>query len=394
VESSKSKDQLDAPKPKADSKTYKIIAFPADKEFKLHCYIYTKKSPNKKKHRREKHNSKSYSECLHIVLDRASKQQNLAVEKAAMLKFKLQTAIEQADFKHEFNMLEAVKSLKCVTHLQHSKTYEGKSHKEMCNKGLLFLDHCGLDLQQFMQSSFDALSNSNKCSLFESMLQALIELNGNQILHNDLTPPNILVNSLQAVFADFEFAVSLKDCPDETFNAFVLKKGTPALISPERLDYIYAKGESKKPGLPGNVWGIGCIMFYMLQKSWPEICHQIFNYYNVLREIENLSKLFEVPKAKEKMQALSDQEKESWNRLKFTLKQMKAYVDEDSSKEGIFKLITELLHPDPEKRLTAEDALKKFQALNGDIFVDVPDDYQQYFSETAYASYLAEERSK
>lgn len=383
-------DILNSPRPcdkpiriQGQCKIFKATVFNSPEKSESHIYINKVKTPDEKKRVKTKHNAKSFSECAHVIL----RSNYLFVEKAGLLKFSLKNAGLKADFDHELRLLELIRQMPQVTHLQNSKIYErsGKNGKEA--KGLIFIDYYERgDLEKFISSSFNALSPREHFSLFRSMLTALVDLNEKEIIHNDLNPSNILLGKLLNIaLADFEFSLSKEDCLDEEkFKAFTVNKGTIALCSPERFKFIYNNGESEKPGLPSNVWSIGCIMSYMLQQEWPLVCQHLFTYHGNLRKIEKCAKHSKTPENENKIKALCDNEQENKKRLELTLMRMEHYLNQNPKQRGILGLIKGLLHPDPLKRLTANEALKRFDALSPNDFLNVSDkDYIGYLKSNA-----------
>lgn len=344
---------------KKGDKHFKVVHFKENNE-KSNLYIYEKASAETQ---RKADHSKSFYPCLHVQLSK----EEVKVEKAGLLKYNLKKG--NADFQHELTMLETVRHLPQVTHLLHSKTYQGRTEKQECPKGLIFLDYFEKgDLKKFIPLSFHTLSAKERFLFFKSLLAALCDLNETHILHNDLKPSNILVSeSLQLALADFEFSV-VQECDLETFNRFLINKGTIAVNSPERFEFTVTNGKSKAPGLPSNVWSIGCIMYYMLQNDWPLISHQMFTYHNDLKELENINTLSD-PEKEKLLKTASAKEIANRRKIENTLKQMKE--DQKSNQKGLLGLTQKLLHPDQQKRITAKQAkqaLEELYAFDPDVF--------------------------
>ncbi|KAI1739808.1 kinase-like domain-containing protein [Xylaria scruposa] len=94
-----------------------------------------------------------------------------------------------------------------------------------------------------------------QCILYD-MARALKYLRGQNILHNDIKPSNIIFNSTKAVLIDFGHATR-----DESSTC---TGGTPWYVPPEYLRFQERKA-------PSDVWALGIVMLFVLrQVSLPD----------------------------------------------------------------------------------------------------------------------------
>ncbi|KAI0548137.1 kinase-like domain-containing protein [Xylaria curta] len=97
---------------------------------------------------------------------------------------------------------------------------------------------------------------ANAQCILHDMARALKYLRGQNILHNDIKPSNIIFNGTKAVLIDFGHATR-----DESG---ICTGGTPWYVPPEYL-------HSKERKAPSDVWALGIVMLYVLRRiSLPD----------------------------------------------------------------------------------------------------------------------------
>ncbi len=95
------------------------------------------------------------------------------------------------------------------------------------------------------------------------VLAALSYAHGHGILHRDIKPENILLESGEAVVADFGIARAIYAAGGERFTEPGVTLGTPAYMSPEQ-----AAGERELDGR-SDLYSVGCVLYEMLAGSPP-----------------------------------------------------------------------------------------------------------------------------
>lgn len=161
----------------------------------------------------------------------------------------------------------------------------------------------------------------------QSILGALDYISSQGIMHRDLKPSNILVEKGGKIkIADFGLATPIKA------SKYIYKKcGTPGYMAPEVFKYD-EKNPSTYYNDKADIFSVGCIFFFMLF-GYP------FFDNHMCQEISVLNKKY-------------DMDFESVGVIKREINNLNGKLD----KEGL-NLLLKLLEPDPEKRITASDAL-------------------------------------
>lgn len=103
------------------------------------------------------------------------------------------------------------------------------------------------------------LTESETANVLMQVVNGLLYLKVNNILHRDMSLSNLLLtNDLKVKIADFGLATQLSR-PDEKHNTLC---GTPNYISPE-------VASRATHGLAVDVWGVGCMMYTLLVGKPP-----------------------------------------------------------------------------------------------------------------------------
>jgi serine/threonine protein kinase len=205
-------------------------------------------------------------------------------------------------------------------------TYDGKDvYLQDCQKGLrlLFLQpfYNQGDLKKYLLKSNPNLKT--KKNLAHQMLSACTTVNQANVIHRDIKPENFFLNKnkegkLEVFLADFGEAVEQTDSENKR-----LSKGTPQYFSPE---YARSKDLEQITNHKLDAWALGVTLFELFSPNKKEP--------------------FWVPGNNQRLIS------------SLTQKQ----VDDECKKlpREIQPLIKELLQVDPEKRLSAQEALQKY----------------------------------
>ncbi|CAD8059212.1 unnamed protein product [Paramecium sonneborni] len=171
------------------------------------------------------------------------------------------------------------------------------------------------------------------------IFKALKYIHSSGMIHRDLKPANILLNSeCQIKLADFGLARMLSTLEDDILTDYV---ATRWFRAPE----ILLRSKSYSTGV--DMWAMGCMMCEMI------LGKAIFQGNSTINQIEKIIEVLGLP-SQDDLQSLGGQkqlfDKFSKN-YKFNLKaNLNCSIDE-------YDLISQLLNYDPDKRLSASEAL-------------------------------------
>ena len=187
---------------------------------------------------------------------------------------------------------------------------------------------------------------------FCQLVDALVVMHDSGKVHRDIKPSNVLMEYNKdrtkkvAVFTDFE---CMRDV-----NTFSHLEGTIKYLSPEIGKDLFKKGlgESIRASFPSDVWALGML------------------FYNVL-SMENLSEFKEVPE--KELSQLSESTREffrSSNEFSFLFNICKGRLPRLPDRDPLspFRLINDMLDPDPSTRPPAREVQKRMQTLNWEGF--------------------------
>ncbi|XP_075249168.1 phosphorylase b kinase gamma catalytic chain, skeletal muscle/heart isoform-like isoform X2 [Convolutriloba macropyga] len=228
--------------------------------------------------------------------------------------------------KKEIEILKELRGHENVIKLQES--FETPSFiflvLEFCTQGELF-DH---------MTTVVTVSSKRTRQIMHKLLSVIDHMHEKFIVHRDIKPENILLDeNLNIKVSDFGFATFIEH--DEELTELM---GTPAYLSPEVLKCSMSMGGIEGYGRPTDVWACGVVM-YTLLSGQPPFWHR--KQMMMLRMI---------------MEARYSLDKPEW----------------DDVSPAAKDLIRRLLEVNPEKRITAR------QALNHDFFVTFnPSEVQQ-----------------
>ena len=179
------------------------------------------------------------------------------------------------------------------------------------------------------------LDQIGKLKLLHQLIQALIYLHRQGIVHCDLKPSNILVNNHQVKVVDFGLSLFVNETP------IPFSGGTPHYIAPE-----VWQGQPYSPA--SDMFAVGCLAFQLLA---PEQDHPFLSSDTFL-----LDELLEA--------------EPNWHLLSVTRK--------------IRLFLEKLLWQTPEHRLKADDALTTLRLLLGDCPKELPAIRESYLQAATF----------
>lgn len=343
----------------------KAMVFPHDNQHEI--YIYKAKTKNCSTTQQRPVNtprkSKELSKAVRIIVPKSSDQE-LKVEKAARLLLDLTPASPhdhpEAAFHREVKILNALKGVDEISQLYASAIYQGSKGGKPCTKGVMFQKFYSRgDLEGYLKHA----KAGNEAVLYHRLLKALAILHEKKIMHNDIKPKNIFIDeTFKIVFGDVEFALTEEDKDTPEVMEKYLKSGSYPHLSPERFRYLCnPKLGTDAVGLPSDIWALGTILYYLHHRKWPKIAYLLDSFFTCAERIKQLDHQMRMNKT------LSAIEKREYDQMMAVLEEhliaIEKTFDEMSASAAKIQhphtlddLITQLLDPDPERRLTAQQA--------------------------------------
>ncbi|AEO69893.1 a2385ab4-594d-49ec-9ea7-0f999b95d195 [Thermothielavioides terrestris] len=178
---------------------------------------------------------------------------------------------------------------------------------------------------RFLGDSSDALR------ILEDISSALHYMHGKDLVHNDIKPGNILYSRERgAVLCDLGLS---SEKPSPSFG------GTPWYVPPEFI------GLGKR-GAPSDVWALGVVMLYVLDKiPWPEVR----GHRNHPRHL--FWRIADVHERDRNLQAAAVSSMQRW------LSELNAVRNQLDLKNKVERLVHGMLAPNPKERLTTGDII-------------------------------------
>lgn len=115
-------------------------------------------------------------------------------------------------------------------------------------------------LHRYLIESQNALNEFEAANILSQVLDGLMYLHSNNIMHRDMSMSNLLLTATMAIkIADFGLATQLDQLVESKHTTLC---GTPNYISPE-------VASRSNHGLPADIWGLGCLLYTLLVGRAP-----------------------------------------------------------------------------------------------------------------------------
>lgn len=168
---------------------------------------------------------------------------------------------------------QAVESYKNeIEHLNHLQQYSDQIIKlydyEITSSYIYMLMECGhLDLNTWLRNRKSVNPLERKC-YWRNMLEAVHTIHKHGIVHSDLKPANFVIVNASLKLIDFGIANRIQ--PDMTSIMKDSQVGTLNYMPPEAIKDTSSNGRpGSKISPKGDVWSLGCILYYMTYGRTP-----------------------------------------------------------------------------------------------------------------------------
>lgn len=252
-------------------------------------------------------------------------------------------------FEHQTYCQRTLREVKILTRLKHENIIELLDivcEDQMDKLKDLYLVQTLMECDLYKLLRSQKLSDDHVCYFTYQILRGVKYIHSSNVLHRDLKPPNLLLNSnCDLRICDFGLA-RIADPEYDHTGALTEYVATRWYRAPEVM--LNAKGYSKSM----DMWSIGCIVAEMLSNR------PIFPGKNYLDQIQKIQEVLGTPtqdetsfilnpKARAFLESLPNQQRKPWARM---------YPRAEET-PGAFDLLDKLLAFDPRKRITVEEAL-------------------------------------
>ncbi|KAI5454265.1 kinase subunit of RNA polymerase II carboxy-terminal domain kinase I [Naganishia albida] len=236
--------------------------------------------------------------------------------------------------------MREIKLLQGLDHVNIVKLHEMMIHNGSVHMVMEYMDH---DLSGILSQPQITLSVANLKSFCQQMLRGLAYLHGKAILHRDMKGSNILINSKgELKLADFGLAryFTKRKRNDYTNRVVTLWYRSPELLLGETMYDVCIDN-----------WSAGCIMLELFVRK------PVFQGNDEIHQLEAIYEIMGTPTEEEWPGLVSM----PWYELVKPKEMVPSKFDEYFSKRlntAGTELAKGLLHYDPAKRLTADQALE------------------------------------
>ncbi|KAM8953739.1 dual specificity protein kinase TTK isoform 2-T2 [Pelodytes ibericus] len=171
---------------------------------------------------------------------------------------------------------------------------------EITQQHIYMVMECGnIDLNSWLRKK-KTIDPWERKSYWKNMLEAVSTIHQHGIVHSDLKPANFIIVDGMLKLIDFGIANQIQ--PDVTSILKDSQVGTINYMPPEAIKDTTSYGENGKPrskiSPKGDVWSLGCILYYMTYGKTP--FQHITNQITKLHAILDPSYEIEIPEIPEK----------------------------------------------------------------------------------------------
>lgn len=248
------------------------------------------------------------------------------------------TKLEAEDEGIPFATIREISLLKELQHINIVKLYDVI---HMDKKLFLVFEYLDQDLRKFIDNSPNELLEASSIkSLLYQLLKGVQYIHKFKILHRDLKPQNLLISKEETLkIADFglarDFGIPIKNYTNEVVTLWY-RSPDVLLGSGNYLTSI-------------DIWSVGCIFAEMVTGK------PLFSGVSDMDQLKKIFKIRGTPNENYYPQAMSLPEWKNENFEKYQEDPLSNYFPE-LEKEGL-NLLTAMLQMDPDKRISATDAL-------------------------------------
>lgn len=257
--------------------------------------------------------------------------------------------------------------------------YEGSRGKKKCEKYIIITPAADCSLQDYFAQN-PVIEELARYQIFKGTLTGLAEMHRRGVIHLDIKNGNILLtfnqNGIHASLCDFGLSRIWKEIQDPSIKQKVMRLSSYPYMSPEQF-FVVAHSNTlediAKIQLNRDVWALGLI-FYRIYRGIPHPLHDAIKYITDLAErrekityeIQNLQKTISVDGTDKKLSEIKEEHKkinkqydQAHQSIANYIKDMPQVHEKISAKNSLEALIKKMIHPLPEKRISAEEALKE-----------------------------------
>lgn len=261
------------------------------------------------------------------------------------------------------NNIKAISKCEAITNTdKYSLINDTDSDVEFPNKvWQLKMPYAGLDMHSYLEKYKNGVTVKSLMSTMIPLFESVILLKQHKLVHQDIKPDNVLIYKKKTVLIDYSLMLPFEDIytmknysrlkshyryyPFEYYlTSLVFKYNTN--ISMKKDDLVYYIMEKYRD--------------YIIKKA-----HHLHPYYTVDELLEHATEydlLSIIMKNPKNMKEYVD--KIDIYSIGITIKELTRYIKPNTMTNEFINFVRNILHPDPRKRISAEDALNICKKLS------------------------------